>query len=344
MRRLKFRRLDSKSPKLVVAGVTSGIVIAIGSILLLTHAAGFFAATEAENGTKSANAVAVADTTASGGSAVKFNEGSGSSGCTGMAPVTHGQQITTANTGYLAWCGSDNQTCTDAQLYVYASEVTASKVKSDGKTTCVWLKGGINIDADITLTACRIDDQVSTYPAFKTLSLNYCTIAPPTATGTWPYSLGPDTFSATRCQIGGSMDGVNWGGGTHKNVLIENYIRTKMRDPDDHNDGVQSYFSSGGGTILRNNIDGNTVGGGGGPNSAIFLADDTEGEFEIRDNYLAGGGYTMGLHESSTYRVTGNIIAKNSYLFGPINTVNAVSGAFLEWSNNKLSDGTVLSP
>jgi hypothetical protein len=312
--------------------------------LLLTHAAGFFSSSEAESGTLGSNAALVTDATASGGQAVKFNApAGGGSTCAGMAAVTNGQQITTSNTGYQAWCNSSNQPCLLANMTVYSSQVDASALISTGKTTCVWLKGGINIDADITLTACRIDDQVSTYPQINKLTLNYCTIDPPTNTE-WPYSLGPDNFTAVRSNIGGSMDGVNFGGGTHKNTLIENYIRVKMRDTDDHNDGVQSYFASGGGTVLRNNIDARPVGGGGGPNAAFFIADSTEGEYEVRDNYLLGGGYTLRLHEDAYYRVTGNIIEKDSYSFGPLNTDNARTGAFLEWSNNKLSDGTVLTP
>jgi len=52
----------------------------------------------------------------------------------------------------------------------------------------------------------------------------------------------------------------------------------------------------------------------------------------------------MRLNESMHYRVTGNIVENNSWIFGPLTTTNAVSGAFLEWSNNKLSDGTALNP
>jgi hypothetical protein len=73
------------------------------------------------------------------------------------------------------------------------------------------------------------------------------------------------------------------------------------------------------------------------------MADSSQGTLEVRDNYLIGGGYTLRLHENMYYRVTGNIIEKGSYAYGPISTTNARSGAFLEWSNNKLSDGTVLN-
>lgn len=250
--------------------------------------------------------------------------------------VTHGSQINQTNTGYRAWQGPQGQTCTDKQLTIYETEVDASDLGST--VTCAWFKGGINIDANITLNACRVDVPINTYPQFNHVNLNYCTINPTTPAD---WSLGAGNFSATRCQILGSSDGVRYAGTTN-DALIENYIRTTAQSFDDHNDGVQAYGAEGGGTILRNNIDGNPVSGGYG-NAAIFIADGAEGTFEIRDNYLIGGGYNTRLHESAYYRVTGNIIEKDSYLYDPLNTAYSIPGAFLEFSGNKLSDNTAVS-
>lgn len=256
---------------------------------------------------------------------------------TSPTTVTHGNQITTDNTGFAAWVGPQGQTCnTTDKLKVYTNTVSASSLGSS--VSCVWLKGGISIDAPITITASKIDDVVNTQG--HPVTLNYCTIQP-NSPGDW--SLGPSNFTATRSQILGSSDGVRYGGNT-KDTLIENYIRVKAQSSADHNDGIQMYGASNGGTILRNNIDDRPVGGGGGPNGAIFIADGATGTYEIRDNYLLGGGYSLRLHESGYYRVTGNIIEKGTYMYGPVNTTNAIQGAFLEWSNNKLSDGTVLNP
>lgn len=251
--------------------------------------------------------------------------------------VSHGSQITTSNTGYAAWVGSQGQSCTTtSQLKVYTSTVSSSSLGSSA--TCVWLKGGITINSPITLTASRIDDVVDTQG--YAVTLNYCTVQPPSP-GDW--SLGPSNFTATRSQILGSSDGVRYGGST-KDTLIENYIRVKAQSSADHNDGIQMYGASGGGTILRNNIDDRPVGGGGGPNGAIFIADGATGTYEIRNNYLMGGAYSLRLHDSGYYRVTGNIVVKGTYVYGPVTTTNAIQGAFLEWSNNTLSDGTVLTP
>lgn len=223
-------------------------------------------------------------------------------------------------------------------MKVYNSRVNASALGA--KATCVWLKQGINVDADITLTAARIDAQVSTYPQRKSIVLNHCLINPASPAD---WSLGDGNFSATRCQILGSSDGVRFAG-SRADVLVENYIRVKAQGAQDHNDGIQTYGATGGGVILRNNIDDRPIGGGGGQNGAIFIADGAEGTYEIRDNYLLGGNFSLRLHESGFYRVTGNIVEKGSYMFGPLVTDNSRAGAFLEWSGNKLSDGTVLTP
>lgn len=254
-----------------------------------------------------------------------------------VASVSHGSQINTSNTGYLAWVGPSGERCTDSNITVYNSSVNASSLGTS--KTCVYFKGGINIDAPITLTACKVDGIINSTYSFRRVVLNYCTIKPASPSD---WSLGPGNFSATRSQILGSSDGVRFASG-YNDVLIENYIRLKAQGPTDHNDGIQMYVPTGGGTILRNNIDARPVGGGGGTNAAIFIADNATGTYEIRDNYLAGGGFTLRLHESGYYRATGNIIEKDSYVYGPFTHGASIPGAFLEWLNNKTSDGAIIS-
>ena len=307
------------------------VIVAIGvtgSFLLLTKAAGSIAATETESGTKSAQAKQVADTTASGGQAVKFTAPAA------QGTITHGSQINTSNTGYLAYVGPAGQTCTDATLVVYNTKPNASSLGAN--PFCLWLKQGLNVDVPITITASRIDQEV--YTNGKRVVLNWVTVNTATPQD---YAIGPDNFSVYRTQLTGSSDGIRF----EQADVVESYVRTKLQSPTDHNDGIQGYLASSGGSILRSNIDCRPVNGTNATTTgAIFMADDSQGTVEIRDNYLLGGGYTLRLHESMFYRVTGNIIEKNSYEYGPISTTNARSGAFLEWSNNKLSDGTVLTP
>lgn len=59
----------------LIAGGVALVVIVTGLVVILTHASGFFAATEAESGTVSGNAKSIADTTASAGKAIQFNAG-----------------------------------------------------------------------------------------------------------------------------------------------------------------------------------------------------------------------------------------------------------------------------
>ena len=58
-------------------------IVGVGIYLLGARAAGFFASTEAESGIKTANAITVTDTSASGGSAVKFTAPTSGGGGTG---------------------------------------------------------------------------------------------------------------------------------------------------------------------------------------------------------------------------------------------------------------------
>jgi hypothetical protein len=255
----------------------------------------------------------------------------------GFAQEQPGSQITLANTGPAAWRGPNGETCTEANVRVFTTRVNASALGAEA--TCVWLRQGINIDADVTLTAARIDAKVSTHPQRRSIVLNYCAINPTTPAD---WSLGPENFSATRCQILGSSDGVrHTGAGT--GVLIENFIRVTAEGRQDNNDGVQISGATGGGVILRNNIDVRPMGGGGRPTVALFIGGGAQGNYEIRDNYLVGGGYALRLNENGFYSVTGNVIELGSYSIGPLNTTNARTGGFLEWTNNRLSDGTELT-
>lgn len=244
-------------------------------------------------------------------------------------PIT-GAQITTANTGYLAWIGGLGQRCTNPT--VYATKVNASTL---GNATCVWLQQGINVNAAITLTAARISAETdATGPR---LTCNFCTFD---AIGDeWAVGGHVTTY---RGQLYGASDGVRFYGTN----LVQTYVRTHSISAGDHNDGIQAYRATEGGTIIGCNIDGrpdNAPSGVWG-NAAIFLADNSTGEVSIRDNYLAGGGYTLRLHEAMRYRVTNNVIVAGSWLYGPLSTTNAVSGAFLEWASNRTSSGTVLNP
>lgn len=247
----------------------------------------------------------------------------------GGGTVTHGAQLTKAMVG-------PRIATTIMSGAVSASDFGVSGVTISGKH----FTGSIAIDIDCTLEDCYIEDVIQNSGG-HTVQLNWCTVSPPTP---GDRCIGPYGVSAYRCLLEGCSDGV----GLDTCNLIENFITLKGQSSLDHNDGAQSYIAGAGGQVLRNNINGipvntDTLGLGQG-NSCIFVADNSQGTLEIRDNLLTGGGYTLGLHDSMFYRVTGNRVTEGSWGYGPVNTQNAVSGAFLEWSDNLTTGGTVLSP
>jgi hypothetical protein len=68
-----FKSLKTKNPRVLIASGAAAIVLLAGIAVILTHASGFFSATEPESGTVASNATVVSDSTASGGKAIQFN-------------------------------------------------------------------------------------------------------------------------------------------------------------------------------------------------------------------------------------------------------------------------------
>lgn len=81
------------TPALMAAVVASGLVIVAGVAFIGSHAAISLFAAQAESGTRSSNASLINDSSASGGSAVKFGRAAQTGGCILPSRVT----VTTAN-------------------------------------------------------------------------------------------------------------------------------------------------------------------------------------------------------------------------------------------------------
>ncbi len=305
----------------------AGVFVVFGTVVILgSRAAWPVTAFELESGTLTSPASVVMPSGASGTGAVKF-------GGSGVGTITNGQQINPGNVGWQAYPAG----CPGG-LTIYNSQVSTSSMPGHA-STCGWFKAGINVDSNASITAARIDlTNIDTHG--YTLNISWSNLDSITQCDEPLH--GEGVFNVYRSSTTGCSDGPRMDGDS----VIESYVRTHAWSTLDHNDGMQAYLASAGSTILRNNIDGRPDNGAAmgvaWGNSAIFMADDSQGTTKIRDNYLAGGGYTLRMHESQLYRVTGNIIVKDSWAFGPLSTSNAVSGAFLEWSNNTISDGTVL--
>jgi hypothetical protein len=92
----RLKRLGAKRSASMIAFVA---VFAVAGVVLLTlgHAANFATSVEAESGTKSGNASAVSDASASGGSAVKFGAASSGGGGTCTNPIGSVQNRDTIN-------------------------------------------------------------------------------------------------------------------------------------------------------------------------------------------------------------------------------------------------------
>lgn len=249
--------------------------------------------------------------------------------------LTHGFQVTPANTGYTAYydptLGRNLQL---SDLTVHSTVMSMSDLTTAGGTISKrYFQAGLIPDLNnVTVTGCLIDGSIDNASHESNVyTLNWCTIDK-TGTAT-DYALGSWTYTAYRCQIGGGSDGLRANGAVY---ATECYIRTKAQSVADHNDGMQNYKGGSGNTIVRCNIDCRPVNAAtiaGGPNAALMSADGATGNEVWTDNFLAGGGYTMRMYENCTYNIQGNWILDGSWTYG------AVERAVIPQSN--LTWGTV---
>lgn len=238
----------------------------------------------------------------------------------GTDTITHGSQITTANTGYVAYFDSGlGRLVTDSDLTVHNSGVLLSSLVANGGTVSKrYFAAGVTIDRDnVTFVACKFNGEVSGHNggADRPFTLSYCTILTTGAAGDQGISF--TNYAADRCNISGCSDGAKINGNCS---ITESYIRCKAQDSSDHNDGVQNFAGAGDVTIARCNVDVHPVNDFGtlNGNAALFSADGAVGKMIWNDNLLASGGYTMRLYENCTYECQGNWIINNTWTFGPV--------------------------
>jgi hypothetical protein len=119
-------------------------------------------------------------------------------------------------------------------------------------------------------------------------------------------------------------------------VLIQDSYVSLCSRPGDHSDGIQGYQGGLNVAISHNTIDQR---GAADVTSPIFFADNSRSAV-IRDNLLAGGGYTLRIHDDfnpdvGPWVITGNRIVDGSWNNGPAATDNT-SCATTTWSDNRL--------
>lgn len=233
----------------------------------------------------------------------------------------HGTSITASNTG-----GRTNRVVVDGAHY--SSDFGASGTLGVPKVIASQsFNGTIFEDTDyFTYRDCAFAE---TFQNVKWgivpvgTRLEYCTLIPFGAAGS--YGIGDSNYRLFRCLLTGNSDGVRTNGDTY---IEECFIRVRLANAADHNDGGQA--TSGSGTIRyrANNIDMRPVA----PetvvntNSCIQLGDWSAGTVvncEILDNYLnpGQGQYTLklldGLNKPGVkFVVRGNKMVKglNGYL------------------------------
>jgi hypothetical protein len=267
----------------------------------------------------------------------------------GVAPatdITHGFQVLATNTGYASYLDPAlGRLLTSGDLIAHAGVMSVSDLVGNGGTiTKHAFRGGLIVDRDnITFNQCEFTTNLTAgYAGTEhAISVNWCTWLP---SGVGDYAIGYNAFTAYRCNIGGSSDGLKAGGPA---TATECFIRVKGQDALDHNDGVQNSGGAGLVTIERCNIDCRPTNGIGGPNAALFTADAASGLQVWTDNYVAGGGYVMRLYENATYNVQGNWVLDGSWTFGPTHRA-VIPSTDVIWGTvrpNVLVDssGTVLS-
>lgn len=146
-------------------------------------------------------------------------------------------------------------------------------------------------------------------------------------------AVGYSNYTARRVYLRNVGDGFRVSG---SNVLVEDSFVMLCSKPGDHSDGVQGY---GGGTnviIRHNTIDQRNAQD---VTSPIFFADNSESAI-IQNNLLAGGGYTLRLHDDFSpdhgpWEATGNRIVNGAWTGGPVLTTNT-NCATTTWSDNRL--------
>lgn len=282
--------------------------------------------------------------------------------------ITHGSQITTANTGYGAYYDSGlGRTLVAGDLTRqtgthWISDFTAGGTGGTAGNPKIVSKLDVDEliwDVDyVTARACNIRNPASAYLLgvhHVGALLDYCTISPATV---GDQCMQYESWSANRCYFRGCSDGAKINGGTVPQAITECYIRVTMQGADDHNDTLQNVGGTGTVSITRCNLSvvPETVitGGTGGPNGVVMSADMTAGSvwyLEVIDSLINGTGgaealrlYDGALTTNITYRATGNRFIRGSYAPVGRGASNTTPTGQVVWSGNVWDDDNSTIP
>lgn len=168
-------------------------------------------------------------------------------------------------------------------------------------------------------------------PTFQDVEIGFGT--GPTGNGDQVFT-GPVTL--TRVDLHGVREGPRSNGSL---IITDSYFHDFRVQSGDHADAIQNYASSTHDVLTHNWIDAGCCDS----NAALFYADGWSGTLVMDRNTLAGGQFTWQIHESGKLTATNNVVVKGSYNYGPVNNAASNQSGWV-WTNNKLSDGSTLSP
>jgi len=306
-------------PKAAVFSVVTGLVGV--TLLVASRAATPTAAVEAEAGTiNGGTASQVADSSASGNSAVRFAAGSGSGDVCATYPALPGSQPNSSNSGVPAG--------TNLTAYTGSLTISTPGTVIDSKI----INGDLKITADnVTVQNSRITGD------------GYYTVNSTAGTG----------VKLLHNEISSTSDGQKYIGVLGKYELIcgnyvhgyenamsmyqggatiqANYIdRFDAGVPSPHYDGIEVYGGSDykiwGNTIKLTNVSDGWLGDTG----AINVSDDSGiiNNIQINGNWLGGGSYTLYVDDKFAYSISNAQITNNVFL-GAAPTGHAAFGPML---------------
>jgi hypothetical protein len=319
-----IRRVSAVRKKLIIAILVFVVVVAIGYVAVLSQAAGFFVSLDPEAGIASGNATIVSDSTAYGNKAIQFTEPAappttppttptGSTTC--PLPKYPTPSCTGVPTGVsLAAVNGDMTATSDSQvidgkkitgaLYVNARNVVVKNSEIHGR---IWIQTG-------------------------SLTIQDSTVGPPSGCLTVE-ALAYENYTATRVEFRNVGDGPRVSG---DNVTVQDSYIHLCSQPGDHSDGIQGYGGGSNVLIKHNTIDQRDAKD---VTSPIFFADGSKSA-TVQNNLLAGGGYTIRIHDDHTpdigpWVITGNRIVQNAWVYGVVNNT-ATNCSTTTWTDNRL--------
>ncbi|HKU18831.1 MAG TPA: hypothetical protein VJP80_06185 [Candidatus Saccharimonadales bacterium] len=305
----KSKIFENKKRNAIAAVVCTLAIATVGVVLVRSHAAGFFAASEPDSGTLSGNATIVSDTTASGGKALEFNApatgggggsgGGGGGGSTRPEPFPASMKPDATNTGLLT---------AKSSLTVVTGDQTYGPSANGQTITGKDFHGFVKVTgANITFTNCLFEGRatssnnglIDTEDSTGTITIKDSEFVPsnPSATidGLWTRNA-----NVWRVNVHGTTDGMK----ADSNTLVQDsYIHDMRWEPVDpnqggtetHNDAIQTFYGESNITLRHNNLDTSGTVDNTGAMASNSAIQSSGANYHIDGNWLDGGACTVNI-------------------------------------------------